>query len=1207
MMEKREYEYYAFISYSRTDEKWAKWIQRKLETYRFPISLRRENQDLPGKIFPVFRDKTDLPSGVLWEQLKRQLEESEYLIVICSPDSARAEWVTKEIAYFQELGRGRKIIPLIVEGEPHAADSARECYNPALLRYPEEELLGVSVPELGRSRAVLRVIASLMQLRYDQLVMRDRRRTRRRRLAAAGVAAAFLAACGGIVWYETPHSAYYWSYVYRNETPVGLVEVSARDRKAAHDYYKIVTRRGRVIRLERVNSVGTITDGAVAFAIDELPYIEYSYGEEGNLDSVTQKTDSGEVEMVKSYTQSLSAVDFRNPHDDTGFGTLPANLGSSMGMELSALLSGKSEIARQLQEYDENGYLVQVLYMWDSRNTPVCDNNGIYGKQYIRDEKGQIRRMVHLGKDGEPLRIQYGGTSVAYTDYEYDDCGRIVRYAVYDAEGNPTLDEEHVFCWEYRYDEFGRAVYACCLDAEGKLSPNIGGVCQYELEYNDQGFLTEIYAEDAEGALACDKEVGVVRTVYRHDEKGRRTAMQYYDGEGNPAVGGMDGYAGASWEYDEQGRIVAMWYYGLDGELACASDNNGEAGFTKEFLEGGRTVQWTYYDREGNVAINRKGFAIERERLNEQGLVAETAYYDAEGNPIRSCYNAASIVYEYDPAGQLTAVSYLDENGQPCSNDYGAALIRREYDRDGNVTVQQYYDTEGKPCYINYAGGKYVRREAEYGPYGWATRIRYYDKDGEVVQVDGTCETQMEYDERGNCIRYAYYDYKGSLRNNSDGYAIEELAYDEKGRLVSDRYLDEDGTPAKGRVYAQEMEYDRKGNLLRTLSCALGGDGTEIRRTTCHEYDERDNLIRQYSLDEQGQLCEDSDGIAIAEWTRDECDRAVQNSYYNKEQELVDCVETDYYENGLTAERRLYDGPGESGGKERSFIGKVTYTYDAYGNQTEVWKYNRDGKVITDADGIACTAKTYNVKGECVREVFYDSSRRIVSGSDGYAVKEMIYDPVGRVIRYDCYDEQERLLTQGSGYAATISSRYDAMGNVVENASYNEAGELFRYEDGVSRIVYFYDEKGLATAKQYYDEQNRLKRTSIMTMCVDHVTEGSSADLAGIQSGDIVLQYDGWNFFAYENFAERSFGELITAMTASAGRSRIVRVCREDSIAKDAGEDSAAEDGEAVFGTYMMAGGSVGLDLQGVWLDEEAAERLQEQYERWVQEEEEAR
>lgn len=32
-------EYYAYISYKREDELWAKWLQHKLEQYRFPSNL----------------------------------------------------------------------------------------------------------------------------------------------------------------------------------------------------------------------------------------------------------------------------------------------------------------------------------------------------------------------------------------------------------------------------------------------------------------------------------------------------------------------------------------------------------------------------------------------------------------------------------------------------------------------------------------------------------------------------------------------------------------------------------------------------------------------------------------------------------------------------------------------------------------------------------------------------------------------------------------------------------------------------------------------------------------------------------------------------------------------------------------------------------------------------------------------------------------
>lgn len=41
MDNKRIYDNYAFISYKREDEKWAEWLQRKLEGYKLPTILKK--------------------------------------------------------------------------------------------------------------------------------------------------------------------------------------------------------------------------------------------------------------------------------------------------------------------------------------------------------------------------------------------------------------------------------------------------------------------------------------------------------------------------------------------------------------------------------------------------------------------------------------------------------------------------------------------------------------------------------------------------------------------------------------------------------------------------------------------------------------------------------------------------------------------------------------------------------------------------------------------------------------------------------------------------------------------------------------------------------------------------------------------------------------------------------------------------------------
>ena len=102
-MDKR---YFAFISYKREDEKWAKWLQEKLEHYRFPTNLNGRT-DLPKSIRPTFRDVTDLTPGLLAEEIKKALNDSQWLIVVCSPRSAKSQWVCKEAQTFIDLGRSR--------------------------------------------------------------------------------------------------------------------------------------------------------------------------------------------------------------------------------------------------------------------------------------------------------------------------------------------------------------------------------------------------------------------------------------------------------------------------------------------------------------------------------------------------------------------------------------------------------------------------------------------------------------------------------------------------------------------------------------------------------------------------------------------------------------------------------------------------------------------------------------------------------------------------------------------------------------------------------------------------------------------------------------------------------------------------------------------------------------------------------------------
>lgn len=168
--------YTAFISYNSKDDQWAKWLQRKLEAYNIPVAIRNEKgevvirEEKPRKL-RVFRYRTDLNTVSLNEGLAKELDEARWLIVICSPNSAKSAWVGKEIQHFIDTGRSDHILPFIVNGTSYS-DDENECLNPVLkTAFPEGDILGVNIHDYGddlriyrKRKALVRTVSMLIEV-----------------------------------------------------------------------------------------------------------------------------------------------------------------------------------------------------------------------------------------------------------------------------------------------------------------------------------------------------------------------------------------------------------------------------------------------------------------------------------------------------------------------------------------------------------------------------------------------------------------------------------------------------------------------------------------------------------------------------------------------------------------------------------------------------------------------------------------------------------------------------------------------------------------------------------------------------------------------------------------------------------------------------------------------------------------------------------
>ncbi|MDZ7629120.1 MAG: TIR domain-containing protein [Parvularculaceae bacterium] len=197
-----DYKFRAFISYSHADEQWGAWLQRSLERFRAPkaFAARLQQAGKPLRLAPVFRDREDLPvAGNLNDAIQSALADSEYQIVLCSPNAAKSRWVNEEIKLFHRLHGPGRCFAIIVAGEPGSADA--ECFPPAL-RFKLDasgaptaesgEPLAADAREQGDGKrvALLKTAAGMLGVGLDDLVRRDARaRARRLQAIAAGTSA----------------------------------------------------------------------------------------------------------------------------------------------------------------------------------------------------------------------------------------------------------------------------------------------------------------------------------------------------------------------------------------------------------------------------------------------------------------------------------------------------------------------------------------------------------------------------------------------------------------------------------------------------------------------------------------------------------------------------------------------------------------------------------------------------------------------------------------------------------------------------------------------------------------------------------------------------------------------------------------------------------------------------------------------------------
>ena len=186
---------FAFISYSRKDVKIATDIRERLEKYVYAPELVKPEYRPEDKKYvrPIYQDLTDLQTTDpnFWDDLKRNVRNARYLIVICSPNSAESETVREGVEYFLSTHNDdtNLIIPVLIDGyismqRIKAIDDiikVRNCPNYITSRDREGHV--------GRKNCFYRLLEYLLHVEFYKLYNRYEVYKKKKRMKKTTIAA----------------------------------------------------------------------------------------------------------------------------------------------------------------------------------------------------------------------------------------------------------------------------------------------------------------------------------------------------------------------------------------------------------------------------------------------------------------------------------------------------------------------------------------------------------------------------------------------------------------------------------------------------------------------------------------------------------------------------------------------------------------------------------------------------------------------------------------------------------------------------------------------------------------------------------------------------------------------------------------------------------------------------------------------------------
>ena len=848
---------------------------------------------------------------------------------------------------------------------------------------------------------------------------------------------------GGIYWdYSRVKVRYYKDYVEQWGVPKGIGKLSSSARKHLSRMYRLEYQHYKLQRLSHVNSFGHIIDDGESERVERPLDMRLYYTDKGKISTAKVYDRGGKVLYVKAYNDKLNSVIFQ--YDDE-YGTEKSLSANTVGYS-SAMDEGgdsKGKITRYLIEYDQEGYVSTLQYA-GFQNVRVSDANNIYGRSYVRDDKGRVLEEHYLAYDGSPKGTKWG---LGIKKFYYDQHDNWVKAEYLTVDGEPALDDSDGLCvYTMDYDQYGNVVQAYHRNADGTLMmPKKNGYASVRETYDNHGLQVKAELLDTEGK-PCFSEDGYSKLVFSYDENGYVRRADYYDTEGKLCLSN-DGNASFVRTNDEHGNILEYWDLDMKGELAVTS--GGIAGGKMKYDEVGNLTEYVAYGIDRKPCLMSDGTAGRRMIYNERGLLSKVVYLDADLKPAAGHDHIGILKIEYDRRGNITRKSFYSANDSTLvlSNEKIAGWTST-YDDNGNETERTFFNTLEKPCSSNEG---YAKKTWTYDDQGYVIKERTYNTGGNLVLVDGKAGTDYKYDERGNVIE------------NTPVGLDEKLA---RGKLTM-RY-----------------QYDGRDNEIEH-SVYERGDKPTVNALNYHNrvstYNGRNQVVEQRYYGTNGKLTTyEDDKFAIVTYQYDSRGNTICVSTFGTNEKPVCRNEgyathkSEYDAMGRVVRQTYFDVDGKPTDPKK-MVPEGLAGYDKWGNMCYIASADGNGKLINNPNLGCCIIRTeYDSRGHVLATSYYDENDKPVkSTKQGYHKKQTTYTDTGKEETNSFFGVNDEPVNCPDSYHKEVY-KYNEQDQQCEVTYWGTKGQAVNAYGYFHKIQVDYNQSGIATTRRYYNASGQV-------------------------------------------------------------------------------------------------------------------------------------